>query len=447
MMTRAGVPRDRGCWRAHLAVLVVAALATVSRAGAAASGAPPDPGASGDWLIWVWIDTGPGEHREPLADLVGGAILRLADASGWLSPADRSLLIGAMQSARKGQPAGLWLLPRGGPGQAQVVTRVGERGPADSTSPHADPVPTVSSDDGAESRSEWPAHRAAASDATPESIGSVELAVNVNALRHHLPLEFEAGDEARGSALLRAIRLSNARTIGLHGRIIDPARVATRDPSLPRPAAGASPTPYRGPALFTLAATWTARSEPPGRVHLSPLTTVHWPSQQLGVPPDDAVIALAARVQWRSVASWVAAAHAAMLPAAARAAFATDWTAWKRDRGSAADRLAGGLEPWASGWVAGRGDGSASLGWSVACKQGVTAASAAGLLSASIAGNNDVLQGDPNSPAGACVRFGPGWEVLEFWFRLHDAASAGNNTPARPARIEARCRWTAAPAP
>lgn len=433
---------------------VVACLLCLGRvvdvAAASPAPGPPDPGDGGGWLAWVWIDAGEGEHRAALVDLLGEGLALLSDASGLLSSSERGAVVQAVEAARQGKAECLVLRQGTSPRRAVLTVETLAASPA-----RHDPAPAVDESvappGGPEALREWAAHREAAAGSLPRAIGSFELAFNVNAIRQAFPAEFDGGGDARGSALLRAVGLSNARIVGMHGRVIAPDTVVSRDPTLPRISGGAPVPTYAGPALVTLVASWTARSEPPGRVRLLPLTTAYWPAQQLGAPPMDAAFVLAARVQWRGVAPFLAAACSSMLTSEPRADFLSGWSAWQRERGASADRLAGSLEPWAVGWAVRSGGRSAgppaALSWAVAFKPGVGAEAAAQALLGAVGSGSGLIEGDPRAVGGAKARFGQSWDWVSTWFRFHDQPGPSDEKPRGPARVEGRLGWSADHAP
>lgn len=200
---------------------------------------------------------------------------------------------------------------------------------------------------------EWPNHlalitplRGPAASAAPVA-GTVTLALNIDGLRRRYPPAFDDWQaDGRAARLLRSVNLLNARMIGLHARIIDPAHVAVRDLSLPR--RDAAEERYAGPPLVVLDATWSARSEPPGKVHTAPLTIRYWPASQFGAPPatDEAAAVMAMRLIWRPALERGLDAYSAMLTAGAARQFAADRAVWARREKPSIDRLISTIDPW-----------------------------------------------------------------------------------------------------
>lgn len=463
VVSRRALPEPRWQSRVCTVPLAVFALTVLAMPGlsSARDDSPPDPGADTDWLAWAWIDLGKGSRQEVLVDLAGDALRRIVDQTPVADAADRLVLDAAIDCARAGCPTGIWLVRaentdplrlrariwKGelaedllrpftagrGPNQTRLwIYPAPEKGVVDiwpnekSPTRPEDGNPTLSN----EALHEWPSHRAAALGSLgADSSGSIELAINLNAIRIALGDAFDAGPAAK---LLQAAHLANARVVGLHGRITAPDRVATRDPSVPKLGNAAK---YDGPALLTLAATWTARSEPPGHPRVWPLTTLHWPIQQLGQPPTPAETPLiaAARVQWRRVVPAALDFYAATRSSEAATTFAVDRAAWLRESGPSADRLASGLEPWMTLWLA-KEASEPVVHWRVGLRDGTTAGSAAALLGKALGAAKPSVNGD--ALEGASVRPGEAWKSLSLRFKLQEGRTASEGKPAEGARVE-----------
>lgn len=117
-----------------------------------------------------------------------------------------------------------------------------------------------------------------------------QFGLDVSKLREGLAAQAESSPtpskDGRVARLLRAWRLSNARSFMLHAHVIAPEHVRT-SLSLEHlePGAEAPPRTYFGPPLIVLDATWSARSEAPEHIGHASLTEAGWPVPALRLQP------------------------------------------------------------------------------------------------------------------------------------------------------------------
>ncbi|MCC6322933.1 MAG: hypothetical protein IT438_16025 [Phycisphaerales bacterium] len=307
----------------------------------AADPAAPDPAVAGEWLVFCSIQAQAESQagcRTVLREFVGIALTRMAT---WVYPPNApefDRIKELVDQAAKGKPVSVWLVPSSNnePGPFTMVSH-------DDVvkSPHTAIVSAASS--------EWPAHRAMSAAAHPETPVTIELALNLNNARRLFPAAFDpaiaAGRGGGAARVLDALRLSNARTVGLHIRLIPPARVRTRDPSLPR-IAGTSEPAYKGPTVALIEASWSARSQPPGTIYLAPLTTDHWPTMQVGDPAGDDGLAAVVRVPWRGALDSALGVYGGLLDARDVTRFDRQAVGWREAHESAIQRLTSTLDPW-----------------------------------------------------------------------------------------------------
>lgn len=334
------------------ALLTLLALMVAPVRGQAAA----DPGVDPEWLVFVRIGTiEDANARQPAGVLSRLAAEGLVRAIGGEPTGD---LAPVLESIGRAEP-GAWSFLPGSDGTALWLKRLEA-----ATPPAA----------GDEATGEWGAHRAAAAAAHDGREPAIEVGINLNALRRHLPQAFAPG---RGSALLEALGLANGRVLGLHAYILAADSVPTRDPSLPR--VGAAPEPYSGPPVLAIEATWTARSEPPGQVRHKSLTSFYWPSAQVGggAPPGEPpALAATARLIWRSILDRGLDLYGSSLKESEVEAFATARERWMHDGRGAADQLLSRAEPWAALRVEKGASGMLVLRWRVRMRDAITAESA-----------------------------------------------------------------------
>lgn len=382
---------------------VLMLLAVLTLAGATASAtepAPVDPGVRGEWLAFVWLDLRPladGDHdasREAAADLLKGATLAGLGAFGAPSADDRNVIEEAAHAAAAGRPVAVWIVPAAPGERSAVNARVwGDDGSARDIGTVLPPddhrLQAAAGVLGPEGFAEWPAHRRAVEGVRPGGPTVLELALNIDAIRHQCPGEFDTGG-ARGQSLLSTLGVSNARLVGFHVRLVPAASVAPRDPSLPR-IGNAADAAYAGPPLAIVEASWSARSQPPGTVHHAALTLPYWPvAQMVPVGAGDAAFVVAGRAVWRPLAEKGTGVYEATFPTADRTALEGSVKRWHADHGSALDRLLGGLGPWV-GWSCPiGGEDRGRLVWRIRLRPDAPADSAARLLAEIGAGPGDI---------------------------------------------------------
>lgn len=379
--------------RTLLAVLlaILSLLVAVNPGHAQNPPGTPVSTAPADFLLYAYLHpAAPGAGLTPksLAPISGllQALPALAQHAAAESDPDRlAALRFAASAAAAGRPVSLWLIgvPTSGTRTRDWLIAIGGLSAATTLAkaelPNAiaepptgaiharrmesqdllllgsDPALALWTDAAAKSASvaaaEWPAHRAKAAHERPAAPVVFELAVNLNSIRQHAASAFEAERAAAeigvGTQVLGALRWSNARTVGLHLRLLKPDQVATRDPSLPR-APDAVDAPYKGPPLLIADITWSARSEPPGTVRKLALSTGHWPAMQLGEPPAATVVACI-RPALKGLIFRAIDFATAVSTADERPAFVSARQRWALEcAGSSGplDRVCNGLDPW-----------------------------------------------------------------------------------------------------
>jgi hypothetical protein len=383
----------------HLLIALACLLAILSRAGADQPAAlPVDPAAQREWLAFAWIDlrsfSGDGGKSSPRA--AAGAVIEQAllagrTAVGPLTPDDRTVIAKAIESAVKGSPAAIWLVPETAGDKSALTARVWEDDANHTVltlhplaNPDATPLQTAAGVLGPAGFAEWPAHRAAIDAAHRPGAGATvfELALNIDAIRHQCTGEFDAATpNPRGQSILNALHVGNARVLGLHARLIPPAEVTMRDPSLPK-RADSPTTVYAGPPLLRLDTSWSARSQPPGVVRTRELTSGYWPAVQLGPVPsaDSGAFVLAMRTTWRPLLDLLLDGYSATLIGAAQTDFASARLSWKSAHGSAISSLIGGLDPWLVARCPSAADSRGQLAWHIPLRREATAGGAAKLI-------------------------------------------------------------------
>jgi hypothetical protein len=317
-----------------------------------------DPAVQGEWLAFADINLTTlesAEARRAAANLLQSGLPVLWSSLGPVTLSDREVLAKSTTAAAEGKLVSVWVVPAVADGQlttriaARVRQSAGEAShdvgpPLDPTST---PLRTHSPMLGRDGFMEWPAHRAAAVAKDADQITMLELAFNIDAIRHAVGAEFAAGPQPmRGPALLGRLKVGNARVLGLHIRLIPAASVFTRDPSLPRRVVSQAPS-YVGPPLAVLRATWSSRADPPGEIRAADLTSGYWPLSQLPLPSDpDAALVIAGRVAWRTLIADALDLYESTLPAAKMPAFVEDRRNWSATQKQSLTSLFGGLEPW-----------------------------------------------------------------------------------------------------
>lgn len=190
----------------------------------------------------------------------------------------------------------------------------------------------------------WHRHRvkAAIASAGPSRGRPVlEAYVDLNALRSRVPDAFDGTALAR---VLRAWRLTHARSLMLHVHRVAPTEVVVRADREP------DPPVYTGPSLLAVELTWESRTEPPGAVHAVTLARPEWPTGQWGIDRQPGAYAMLLRADWLK---WMAAALDTYR------ACGTDWDAaarstrigaWERRHAPALSRLIASSGDWVMVW-------------------------------------------------------------------------------------------------
>lgn len=438
-------------------IMLVIGVAAAGTAQAAPPPNPVDPAVRGEWLAFAWIDLQPlarggdDSPRAATAELLRGALSSGLGALGVPSEGDQRVLKESLDAAVGGAPVAIWLVPAVPGERSAVNARIWS--PDGSTRDVGEQLPTedhrlrmYATVLGPEGFAEWPAHRQAVGGVAPAGEPLIELAFNVDAIRQQCPSEFAGssgvtsdGGGMRGHNLLGALRVANARVLGLHARLIPADAVSPRDPALPRIGATANAT-YAGPPLLIVEASWSARSQPPGTVHHAALTLPYWPVAQLGtLGPNEAAFVLAARASWRPVVDRVLDVYHASLPPATSPAFASLRQRWLTSHGDALGRLISGTEPWVAWSCQLRGDDRGRLAWRVRLRPDASPEGASRLLDELTV---DLGQFRAAESGAACARSQPS----PRWAGLAVRWCVDGSTPGSPATIRGTLGFETPPA-
>lgn len=194
------------------------------------------------------------------------------------------------------------------------------------------------------------AHRAALVSDGSKGVVCAQVYVDLNAVRRAAP---DAMDNTALARVLGVWALGNARDVMVTARIVSPADVTTRDPSLVLPPGATPPEPYAGPAMVRVDVTWSARSEDPSRIGSLTLAAAFWaPGKDKlpSVPGAGPRWVAAVRTDLGLMTMLALRTHAARLEPNARGAFSRDVDRWARAHGAAMDRLVQATRGWLVLW-------------------------------------------------------------------------------------------------
>lgn len=177
----------------------------------------------------------------------------------------------------------------------------------------------------------------------------LELFIDVNAVRRANEGEPDGGRAAR---VLRALNVSNARSLMLHARLIPPDQVAMVDPVTPLPPSARRLGEYQqqgdgnAAPLVRIDLSWNSRADAIETIRGMNIAAGHWPARALPMEPPRAAFACVFRADFRAWLDGALELRSAWLEPDAAVEFDATRSQWLRRNRTAIDRLTGSLPAW-----------------------------------------------------------------------------------------------------